>query len=312
MLFYIDERCAFQVKNAIQALQELATTSSNVRYPYSLPARSNPDLPENVKRPHTAMLQRSSSHPPEVFGWDGAYDSPTHHQSYNVHHTPFHHNQHQQQHQAYQHHHQYHQQHHNAQPQPQPQQLQLQYYHRSFSVTSTVDAAAQTDISGVDVFERFVKTHRSLVLEWLNESDHVAVTVYDEEIVVATVDFGGDGGAGRGDRRRNERSPPPSSSLSSTCSSSSPTSHGERAENSTTVQEEDPAPPPPHDVCDWYPGTSKGAQANDTSNDDEEVTEAIEMSHITPTTTTPADSNAATATTIDATVPKNQKYHPFV
>lgn len=59
-----------QVQNAIQALQELETTSNNVvsnRYPYPLPAHSNPNLP----RVHNSgMLPRSSSHPPEMFCWE--------------------------------------------------------------------------------------------------------------------------------------------------------------------------------------------------------------------------------------------------
>ncbi|KAI5720578.1 hypothetical protein M8J77_009037 [Diaphorina citri] len=63
-----------EVRNAIQALQELATTSSNVasnRYPYPLPAHSNPNLPHNTQCPQQrALLQRSSSHPPEMFCWE--------------------------------------------------------------------------------------------------------------------------------------------------------------------------------------------------------------------------------------------------
>lgn len=59
-----------QVQNAIQALQELATTSTNVvshRYPYPLPAHSNPNLP---RVNNSGMLPRSSSHPPEMFCWE--------------------------------------------------------------------------------------------------------------------------------------------------------------------------------------------------------------------------------------------------
>ncbi|XP_050537378.1 potassium voltage-gated channel subfamily H member 8 isoform X2 [Daktulosphaira vitifoliae] len=122
-----------EVKNAIQALQELATTSTNAsRYPYPVPARSNPDLPENNKRAQTAVLQRSSSHPPEVFGWDASDDSPS---------------------------------------------------HRSHALS--IDVAVQTDTPSLYILEQFVKSHRSLVLDWLNEG-HVAVTVYDEETIKDT------------------------------------------------------------------------------------------------------------------------------
>jgi hypothetical protein len=63
-----------QVRNAIHALQELATTSSCVaasRYPYPLPAHSNPNLPHSqVRQNSTCTLMRSSSHPPEIFRCD--------------------------------------------------------------------------------------------------------------------------------------------------------------------------------------------------------------------------------------------------
>ncbi|XP_025406127.1 potassium voltage-gated channel subfamily H member 8 isoform X3 [Sipha flava] len=299
-----------EVKNAIQALQELATTSTNARYPYPLPARSNPDLPENVKRPLAGMLQRSSSHPPEVFGWDGTYDSPGHHQPYNMHH----HHSYQQPHQQYQY-----QQHHyqplpqQQQPQQQQhhhqsQQLQLQYYHRG-SVAGTADAAVQTDVSGADLFERFVKSHRSLVLEWLNESDHVAVTVYDEGVAV-------DSSAGQ---RQNERLSSSSSASSSSASPSSASSSSSPPRESrvapvpgtsATIAEE---PPTAQDARDWFAGKptatdqdgGAGGRGDDDDDDDDDGedgdggvssgTESIEMTHLTP-----------------ATGAKNLKFHPFV
>ena len=65
----------FQVRNAVQALQELATstTAMGTRYPYPLPAHSNPNLPDSsVKHCNMVMLQRSSSHPPEIFCSDNS------------------------------------------------------------------------------------------------------------------------------------------------------------------------------------------------------------------------------------------------
>ncbi|XP_069673245.1 voltage-gated delayed rectifier potassium channel KCNH8 isoform X2 [Periplaneta americana] len=64
-----------EVRNAIQALQELATsnTAMGTRYPYPLPAHSNPNLPDNsLKHCNMVMLQRSSSHPPEMFCWENS------------------------------------------------------------------------------------------------------------------------------------------------------------------------------------------------------------------------------------------------
>lgn len=58
------------MRNAIQVLQELATTNSNVlatRYHNQLPA-SNPNLPDSNQQ--RQKLQRSSSHPPEIFSWN--------------------------------------------------------------------------------------------------------------------------------------------------------------------------------------------------------------------------------------------------
>jgi hypothetical protein len=66
---------AFQVRNAIQVLQELATSNSAMatRYPYPLPAHSNPNLPDNsLKQCNVMMLPRSSSHPPEIFCWENS------------------------------------------------------------------------------------------------------------------------------------------------------------------------------------------------------------------------------------------------
>ncbi|RZF48288.1 hypothetical protein LSTR_LSTR014494 [Laodelphax striatellus] len=64
-----------EVQNAIVALQELATTSNTVvtsRYPFPLPAHSNPNLP---RVNNAGMLPRSSSHPPEMFCWESQDDS---------------------------------------------------------------------------------------------------------------------------------------------------------------------------------------------------------------------------------------------
>jgi hypothetical protein len=64
-----------QVRNAVQALQELATsgTAIGTRYPYPLPAHSNPNLPDNsLKHCNMVMLTRSSSHPPEIFCSDNS------------------------------------------------------------------------------------------------------------------------------------------------------------------------------------------------------------------------------------------------
>lgn len=323
------------MKNAIQALQELATTSSNVRYPYSLPARSNPDLPENVKRPQMAILQRSSSHPPEVFGWDGTvYDSPAHQP-----HHPYHHHHHHLLHQPHlQQHHQHHtyqqsnqqclpyQQQHtgggtvythppSSSPPQAHQQQQLQqprYYHRP-SVAGTADVAVQTDVSGVDVFERFVKAHRTLVLEWLNESDHVAVTVYDDET------------AASGRRTRNERSP---SSSSSSCSSPPRQARAPAADTpaaDTSVDAADGSPPAGRNDAprEWYTGANplvatvsedSGGGGGDSGGGDEDDGggtghESIEMTRMAPagdaTTTTSGAANASGPIT-------TLKFHPFV
>nr|CAD7264629.1 unnamed protein product [Timema shepardi] len=62
-----------EVRNAIQALQELATSNTTMatRYPYPVPAHSNPNLPDNsLRNSHMPLLQRSSSHPPDMFCWD--------------------------------------------------------------------------------------------------------------------------------------------------------------------------------------------------------------------------------------------------
>jgi hypothetical protein len=64
-----------QVRNAVQALQEFATSSTvmGTRYPYPLPAHSNPNLPDNsLKHCNMVMLPRSSSHPPEMFCSDNS------------------------------------------------------------------------------------------------------------------------------------------------------------------------------------------------------------------------------------------------
>ncbi|XP_068082449.1 potassium voltage-gated channel subfamily H member 8 [Anabrus simplex] len=58
-----------EVRNAIQALQELATSSTAVagQYAYMMPAHSNPNLTHVSNIP---VLQRSSSHPPDMFCWE--------------------------------------------------------------------------------------------------------------------------------------------------------------------------------------------------------------------------------------------------
>ncbi|XP_024084658.1 potassium voltage-gated channel subfamily H member 8 isoform X2 [Cimex lectularius] len=56
-----------EVRNAIHALQELSATSTAAsRYPYPLPAHSNPNLPYSSYGMSTEIL-RSSSQPPEIF-----------------------------------------------------------------------------------------------------------------------------------------------------------------------------------------------------------------------------------------------------
>lgn len=61
-----------QVRNAINALQELATTSNTVantnRFPFPLPAHSNPNLGRGNDM--NVTLPRSSSHPPDMFCWE--------------------------------------------------------------------------------------------------------------------------------------------------------------------------------------------------------------------------------------------------
>lgn len=58
-----------KVRNAIQALQEMTTPSSDGSKHY--PAHSNPNI---TRLPHSgsnnAILARSSSHPPEMFYWE--------------------------------------------------------------------------------------------------------------------------------------------------------------------------------------------------------------------------------------------------
>lgn len=68
VIFFLSARS--QVRNAIQVLQELASTNSCVlanRYHNQLPA-SNPNLPDSNQQ--RQKLQRSSSHPPEIFSWN--------------------------------------------------------------------------------------------------------------------------------------------------------------------------------------------------------------------------------------------------
>lgn len=62
------------MRNAIQVLQELASTNSLAlanRGINHLPA-SNPNLPDSNQQRSTSQnkLQRSSSHPPEIFSWN--------------------------------------------------------------------------------------------------------------------------------------------------------------------------------------------------------------------------------------------------
>lgn len=64
------------MRNAINALQELATTTNSVannRYPFPLPAHSNPNLPH--VRGNECSLPRSSSHPPDMFCWESETES---------------------------------------------------------------------------------------------------------------------------------------------------------------------------------------------------------------------------------------------
>lgn len=66
-------RQLFQVRNAINALQELATTTNTVasnRFPFPLPAHSNPNIHRVRGNEGDAPLPRSSSHPPEMFCWE--------------------------------------------------------------------------------------------------------------------------------------------------------------------------------------------------------------------------------------------------
>lgn len=184
------------------------------------------------------------------------------------------------------------------------------------------DVAVQTDVSGVDVFERFVKAHRTLVLEWLSESDHVAVTVYDDDTVAG----------GSGERRpRNERSPSSSSSAASSCSSpprqtrDQPDSHSV-ADTPVTA---DGSPPAGRDGSprEWYPvanpmvatisedsgggngGVDSGGGDEDDGSGGGSGHESIEMTHMTPATA------AATATSPTANTSgpiTTLKFHPFV
>lgn len=171
-------------------------------------------------------------------------------------------------------------------------------------MTSTVDAAVQTDVTDVDMFERFVKSNRSLVLEWLNESDHVAVTVYDEE--TTNVTGGGVDSMVIGDRRRNERT-----SSSSTCSSSSPP-QDERTPTAATVGV-DESQPSTADSREWYPTAATGSTittiSEDGGGDDDDCgsgvgsgTESIEMTNMMPTANATAATNGS----------KSLKFHPFV
>lgn len=68
----------FQVRNAINALQELATTTNTVatsnRFPFPLPAHSNPNIPRVRGNEGDSPLPRSSSHPPEMFCWEDDTD----------------------------------------------------------------------------------------------------------------------------------------------------------------------------------------------------------------------------------------------
>lgn len=59
-----------KVRNAMQALQEMATTPS---HHYS--AHSNPNITD--VHHSSAILARSTSHPPEMFCWDGKSQSPS-------------------------------------------------------------------------------------------------------------------------------------------------------------------------------------------------------------------------------------------
>ncbi|XP_049823691.1 potassium voltage-gated channel subfamily H member 8 isoform X2 [Aethina tumida] len=64
---------SMEVRNAIQALQEMATPPSMSSTNYS--AHSNPNL---AHLHHSGILARSSSHPPEMFCWDDNSTPPFH------------------------------------------------------------------------------------------------------------------------------------------------------------------------------------------------------------------------------------------
>lgn len=67
-----------QVRNAIQALQEMTTPSSCTCSIANYSAHSNPNITAELQHPRGVLLVRSSSQPPELFNWD-APPSPAFH-----------------------------------------------------------------------------------------------------------------------------------------------------------------------------------------------------------------------------------------
>ncbi|XP_050305107.1 potassium voltage-gated channel subfamily H member 8 isoform X2 [Anthonomus grandis grandis] len=63
-----------EVRNAIQALQEMATPSSGHGPSTNYSAHSNPNITD--LHHSSSILARSNSHPPEIFGWEGVPPSP--------------------------------------------------------------------------------------------------------------------------------------------------------------------------------------------------------------------------------------------
>lgn len=66
---------SIEVRNAIQALQEMSTPSkSNPNLTQRYPTHSNPNIQENGQwcgaKKKAPMLERSSSQPPDMFCWD--------------------------------------------------------------------------------------------------------------------------------------------------------------------------------------------------------------------------------------------------
>lgn len=66
-----------QVRNAIQALQEMVTPSSCNTSVINYSAQSNPNIAQFHHSPSgNELLARSNSHPPEMFCWEGPPSPP--------------------------------------------------------------------------------------------------------------------------------------------------------------------------------------------------------------------------------------------